>query len=207
MTPLTIIALARSVYNDSDLDFSRISDAELLLYVNDALKESSTIATQLFQSTGNYTCTEGQTEQAITFAEAQAILDVIRIKDGRALLPMDMMAMSAFNPTWASDPADPAINWTRHAGDPLRFYIYPKAPVEMQVLEVLYLRTPLTYGLNDLIREVPESIAPALADYVIYRAESRDDEHSNSGRAVSHYQAFVQKLSGKVSAPQGTQGA
>jgi len=206
MTPRSIITIARTIYNDADSVSFRISNDELLGFVNDALKECSIHAPQYFKTAGDYTCTGGQTEQAITFANAQAIVDVLRIKDGKAILPMDLMSMSAFNPNWASDTAAPAQNWTRYANDPLRFYIYPKAP-DMQLLEVIYLRNPLVYALDDIIYEVPESAAPALADYVIYRAESRDDEHSNSGRAVSHYQAFVQKLGGKISAPQGTQGA
>jgi hypothetical protein len=206
MTPQSIINIARSIYNDNESNFYRISNLELLGFVNDGLKECSRIISDYFKSTGNYTCTENQTEQVLNFEDAQLILDVIRIKDGKSVLPMDMMAMSAFNPDWASDNAAPAQNWTRHANDPLRFYIYPKAP-DMQLLEVMYIRNPLVYALDDTISEVPESFAPAFADYVIYRAESRDDEHSNSSRAVSHYQAFVQKLGGKVSAPQGTQGA
>jgi len=206
MTPQSIINIARSIYNDQDTVSLRISNIDLLGYVNDGLKECSVVAPQYFKTSGDFSCTEGQTEQAITFSNAQAIDQVVRIKDGKAVLPMDLMAMSAFNPDWASDAAAPAQNWTRFSGDPLRFYIYPKAP-DMQLLEVIYIRNPQTYTLNDAITEVPESVAPALADYVIYRSESRDDEHSNSGRAVSHYQAFVQKLGGKVSAPQGTQGA
>jgi hypothetical protein len=196
MTPRSIIALARSIYNDADSVYYRIPDDDLLLYVNDALKEASNVAPQLFQTSGDLICTAGQTEQALTFNEAQSIVDVIRIKDGKAVLPMNMQLMSAFNPNWASDEAGEAQNWTRFNGDPLRFYIYPKAPAEMQVLEVLYIRNPLVYAIDDTIAEIPESVAPALADYVIYRAESRDDEHSNSGRAVSHYQAFAQKLGG-----------
>lgn len=196
MTPQSIIALARSIYNDEDTIYLRISDDTLVSYVNDGLKEASRIAPRLFQTSGDLICTAGQTEQALPFADAQEILDVLRIKDGKSVLPMNLMDMAAFNPDWSSDAAGAAQNWTRYAGDPLRFYIYPKAPPEMQVLEVLYVRNPLVYALLDAIGDVPESVAPALADYVIYRAESRDDEHSNSGRAVSHYQAFVQKISG-----------
>jgi len=203
MTPQSIITLARSIYNDADSVYYRISNDDLVSYVNDGLKEASTIAPQLFLTSTDFTCAAGETEQAITYADAQSIVDVVRIKNGKALLPMDMMAMSAFNPTWASDTAGAAQNWTRHAGDPLRFYIYPKAPAEMQVLELLYVRNPQVYTLDQAITEMPETAAPALADYVIYRSESRDDEHSNSGRAISHYQAFAQKLGSKPAANQG----
>jgi len=207
VTPQSIINIARAIYNDADTNYLRISNDELVWFVNDALKECSTIAPQYFQEFGDFTCSAGNTEQSVTFAFAQRIIDVMRIKNGKAILPVDLTSLSAFNPGWSSDEAGEVQNWSRYAGDPLRFYIYPKAPAN-QVLEILYLRNPQTYALNDVISEVPESVAPALADYVIYRAESRDDEHSNSARAVSHYQAFVQKLGGKVSAPQqGTQWA
>lgn len=202
MTPQSIINLARSIYSDTEAAYYRLSNDELVAFVNDGLKELSQKAPDFFISTGDYTCEPGQTEQAVTFTDAQSLREVLRIKNGKALLPVDLMTLSSFNPTWASDTAGAAQNWTRIAGDPLRFYIYPKAP-EMQVLEVLYVRNPATYTLNDVISEVPETLAPALADYVIYRSESRDDEHSNSSRAVSHYQAFVQKIGGAPSAPQG----
>lgn len=206
MTPQSIITLARTLYNDAGSAHYRISDMALLGFVNDGLKECSTIVPQYFHTSGDFACTEGQTEQAINFSGAQRIVDVLRIKDGKAVLPVDLIGLSSFNHNWSSDAAGAAQNWSRHANDPLRFYIYPQAP-DMQLLEVLYVRNPQVYALTDQILEVPESVAPALADYVVYRAESRDDEHSNSGRAVSHYQTFVQKLGGKVSAPQGTQGA
>jgi hypothetical protein len=203
ITPLGIITLARSIVNDADSAYYRTSDTDLVSYVNDGLKEASAIAPQFFQSTGDFICITNQTEQVVTFAEAQRVEKVIRIKDGRAVHEVDMDSFSRFNPDWASDPAAAVQNWCRYPGDPLRFYIYPKAPEEMQVLEVLYTRNPGTYALNDEIQEVPESIAPALADYVIYRAESKDDEHSNASRAVSHYQAFVQKLGGAAPGGQG----
>lgn len=195
MTPQSIITLARSLYNDEDSAMYRISDAAALLYVNDGLKELSKLAPKYFLQTGEYICIIGQTEQAIEFSDAQAIFDVIRVKDGDVVQVMDMMAMNRFSPGWHSAAAGPAKNWARYADDPLRFYIYPKAPTG-QLLEVLYIRNPEEYDLTENISEVPEALSPALADYVVYRAESRDDEHAVSQRATSHYQAFVQKVTG-----------
>lgn len=195
MTPRTIITLARSLYNDEDAAMYRISDEAALLYVNDGLKELSRLAPRFFIQTGEYTCIENQTEQAVTFSDAQAIYDVIRVKNGRAILPMDLPAMNRFSPNWNTETAAEAKNWARYAEDPLRFYIYPKAPID-QVLEVLYVRTPADYTATQEISEVPETMSPALADYVVYRAESRDDEHAVSGRATAHYQSFVQKVTG-----------
>jgi hypothetical protein len=193
--PQDCINLARYITNDGDSVGLRQSDPELLTYFNDGLKESVELAEHLFINTGDFTCVTNKTEQAITFAEARKLLNVLRIKFGVAVHEMDLSALAAFNPNWSNDAMGPAQNWFKFQGDPLRFYLYPKAP-EMQVLEVTYVRNAGVYALNDNVTEVPDGIKPAIADYIIYRAESKDDEHSVSGRAVAHYQSFVQKLTG-----------
>lgn len=197
MTPRTIIASARTVINDTDSVLYRQSDTELLKYVNDGLKEASMLSPGDFISTGDYACVQDQTEQKITFIDGQALLSVIRVKNGPRVHFCDDKALSQFNPDWEDEDAGPAVNWMRMPQDKLRFYIYPKAP-SMQTLEVSYLRNPKTYGIDEEIDDCPETWEPALADYVIYRAESKDDEHAVSGRAASHYQAFTGKIKGGV---------
>ena len=88
MTPKTIIALARKIINDNDPDLVfRQEDSELVEYVNHGIKECSIIAPLLFRTVGDMECAPGETEQGISFADAQAFLEVIRIKGGRAVLP------------------------------------------------------------------------------------------------------------------------
>lgn len=195
MTPQSIITLARYIVNDTDANAAvqRQSNDELVLYVNEGLKEASKVSPGHFEFVLNFDCVAGKTEQVISFTQAQEFLEVIRIKDGKAVHVMDLMAINQFNPDWGQDAAAPAQNWVKYANDKLRFYIYPKAPV-MQTLELSCIRNPQTYTLTDQITEVPNTWEPLLADYVIFRAESKDDEHVNSGRAVAAYNSFLQKL-------------
>ena len=195
MTPQSCIALARYIFNDTDVTALRQTDAELLIYFNDGLKICSIESPEQFQTTGDFTCTVNQTEQALTYADAQEFKSVIRIKNDKAIFPMDFQAMQAFNPNWANDTAGSAQNWANIPNDKLRFYIYPKAP-SMQVLEVIYIRNPLVYALTDTVIDVPFTWESALADYVIYRTESKDDEHVLSARAVASYNSFLQKITG-----------
>lgn len=192
MTPEDIIRKARFTINDWGDDF-RQSNEELVDLVMDGLRECSTLAPQLFYSTGDMQCTAGATEQGLAFSDTQAIADVIRVKGGGAILPCDMAALSAFRPNWGNDAAGPAVNWFRHAGDPLRFYIYPPAPVG-QVIEIKYVRSPSVVGFKDEITDLPDSMQPALVNYVVAKAETKDDEHVNSGRAAAAYQQFVALL-------------
>jgi hypothetical protein len=202
MTPQSIISLARYILKDTENGHFRQSDAELVGYVNAGLKEACELRPEAFRATGDYTCTSGQTEQAISFDDARQLVGVVRIKNGSAVHLMDLNALSQFNPSWASDTAGPAENWAPKPGDPLRFYIYPKAPVS-QVLEIDYIRNPGSFALNDTISNIPLTWESALADYVIYRAESKDDEHVLSNRSAQHYASFVQKITGERGAPQG----
>ena len=189
MTPREIIKEARYIFLDTDTASLRQSDEELLLYVNGALKEASHLAPNLFFTTGDFTCEHGKTEQIATFDDAQTLFDVIRIKDGNYVQAMDWDFMNRFVPEWQTLPEGAALNWTRTAGDPLRFYIYPKSPVN-QVLEVLYVKNPDEYTLDQPITELPPASKPALANYVIYRAESKDDEFVNNARALAFYNLF-----------------
>lgn len=202
MTPQSIITTARQLINDNDsLGFRQTND-ELLRYVNDGIREASLLESKYFYTSGNFQCLQSQTEQTVTFADAQKLIDVLRIKDGSQVFQTSIAAIAQFNPNWSSDPEGAAQNWARYEGDPLRFYIYPKAP-NMQLLEVIYVRNPAVYALNDPIGEIPQSWESAIADYVIYRAESKDDEHTVSGRAMASYSSFKSKITGEMPVQQG----
>lgn len=195
MTPQTIIAAARTILSDQDAGGYRYSDDDLLLYVNDALKACVALRPELFTTIGDYTCISGQCEQSLDYVDAVALIEVLCRHGGDAILPFDLLAMDAFNPSWRADSSGPAVNWTKFANDPLRFYVYPKSPVA-QVIDVRYVRRPGSYGLNDTITEVPDVLKPAFVDYVVGMAESRDDEHVNSQRAKTFIEQFASRLKG-----------
>lgn len=195
MTPQTIITIARYLLQDTGTNSPamRQDNTELLTYVNEGLKEVATLRPDLFTQVGDMTCVAGQAEQAITFQDAARLLDVLSIHNGAAITPMDRAALDLFKPGWRSDTAGVAEHWAPVEADPLRFFIYPKAPAN-QVLDVKFVRIPATYALGDTINDLPATFEPALADFVIYRAESKDDEHVISQRAAAHYAAFKAKL-------------
>jgi hypothetical protein len=194
MTPASIINDARGILQDRDPDY-RYEDSDLLAYVNDAIKSAVVLRPDLFSTIGDYTCITGQCEQALDFEDAVALIEVLSHHGGNAIFPFDLSSMDAFNPGWRNDTAGPAIQWARFSNDPIRFYIYPKAPVA-QNIDVRYVRRPVEYGLNDTITELPEIYKPAIVYYVVGMAESRDDEHVNSQRAAQFMAQFSAILKG-----------
>jgi hypothetical protein len=160
------------------------------------LREISSLQPTLFTTIGDLICTVGEVEQTVTFSDAQTLVTVLCIHGGNALTPFDIDTMNAFNPGWRADTAGDAVQWGRLAGDPLRFYIYPKAPATAQTLDIQYIRNPTVLILTDQITEIPVGYMPALASYVVWKAEIADDEHSNSGRAAAMYQHFLSVIKG-----------
>jgi hypothetical protein len=198
MKPSDVITTARYIildYSDG-ISAPRQSDAELLGYFNDGIKEISTLQPMLFSTIGDMTCTPGKSEQAITFLDAARLLDVLCIHAGSAITSFDRASMDLFRPGWRADTPAPAQQWCPLEGDMLNFYIWPPAPTG-QVLDVRYVRNSVVYAIGDTVADLPESYRPALVDYVVYRAESKDDENVLNQRAAGHYQAFLAKIGAK----------
>jgi len=186
------IATARGILNDPDA--VRFSAVDLLSYANDALDQLVTLAPQLFLTEGEVTCVAGKTMQTLDFAGTQALVSVRRVKNGKAITPADRATLDAFLPTWHTVASAAAIHWSLVEGDPRRFLIYPPAPVG-QVLDVTFIRIPEEYGVG-IDTGIPNTYSDAVADYIVYRAESRDDEHVNTGRAAQFLASFVSKIKG-----------
>lgn len=194
MTPQTIIDTARFVLQDIGINAAmfRQTDAELVGYVAEGLREAAVMRPDLFSVVQPFTCVAGAA-QGLTYGQVHQLLDVLGITGGARITRMDRMTMDLFRPTWTSDTPAPAQQWSPLEGDPLKFYVYPPSTPGQQ-LDVRVVRIPPEYALDAPIADLPDTYEPALADYVIYRAEMKDDEHVLSQRAAAHYTAFKAKF-------------
>lgn len=188
------ITVARGILQDIESVNYRYSSADLLIYANDALDAMTLLAPQLFYTDGDVACIAGSALQTISFDNALALVKVRRVKGGDALIQADPDNLDAFDAAWQKASAAAAVNWFPVANDPMRFMIYPPAPTG-QVLEVVYVRLPGEYALTQ-DTGVPVTYKDAVADYIVYRAESRDDEHVNSNRAAQFLTTFQMKVKG-----------
>jgi hypothetical protein len=195
MTPQDIITIARYILQDTSASDPRQSDTELLGYVNDGVKAVHNLRPELFSTIGDFVCTDGQCEQSLSFGSATSLVEVLCIHGGAALIPFDIASMDQFNPDWRADTAGAATQWAKFPNDPLKFFVYPKAPAS-QTLDVRYIRLPSTYAIGAEITDLPSGVQPAMVDYVVYRAESKDNEHVLSQRAANHYAAFTAMFKG-----------
>lgn len=86
--------------------------------------------------------------------------------------------------------------------DPQHFYVYPPA-AEGASIEIIYSQVPAAHNAYPGSRYNPirldDSYVPAIVDYILYRAYSKDaDFAGNANRSTSHFQAFSAALGTKV---------
>lgn len=194
MTLQPSIDAARTILNDTNSASYRYSTADLLQYANDALDVALKLAPNFFYVWGDMVCEAGETLQAASFTDAHMVVEGVRVKNGAALRQFDKSTMDTYNPDWHNTTPAAATEWCRSNDDPVRFWIYPPSPAS-QTLQVLYVKTPDEYAATD-DTGLPTTMQPAITDYVVYMAESRDDEHVNSARQQQFYQSFAAKLKG-----------
>lgn len=162
----------------------------------DAIRVIAVARPDLFAIVGDVNCTPGTVRQSLSAVNGLHLIDVHAIKGGAAITMGDLADVRQYRPSWMTDDSGPAQNWFPLSSDiarqPLRdFYIYPKAP-NGQVLTAHYVPDPLkgaTPTLNDQM-PIPDQLTPAVEWYVVFRAESGDEEHVNSQRAMLAEQMF-----------------
>ena len=191
MTLASAINTARTILNDPDA--VRYPDADLVEYGNAAITLISGLRPHLFSSVAAVTCVGGSL-QSVAEDTAQSVVDVLYRADGAAITPVARDALDQFQPEWRGMTAGPAVHWMPVTGDPLKFELYPPSTVG-QTIDVLAVRIPDVFAAGD-DTGLPSTLSDPIADYIVHRCESRDDEHVNSNRAAQFLASFVQKIRG-----------
>lgn len=198
MTPQTdIIPQVRRLLQDEIASSYRWSDAELLGWITAALDAIVDLRPELFNAQFTHVCTAG-VEQELVEPRVRQFQEVVRIVGGPAVTPTSREILDLFNPAWPTTASGAAIHWMPHPESFKKFYVYKPAAAGQQLLvRCVQSHAPITATTDSI--NLPENYAPAIQAFVIYRAESKDDEQINSGRA----QAFMSDFAGMIGAGKG----
>jgi hypothetical protein len=194
MTPQQVIDEARVLINDDNpLMAERFSDADLLGYVNQAVKRACAVRPDLFVVSATITPTADQVEQELS-ASVTRLMEIHRVVGGGAVGEVDKETMDRSYPNWTTDTASAPVNWMRHPRNPRRYFLYPRPATGTQ-LAAEYIQVPSDYALGDTIA-MSDSYKTALIDCVVFLAEVIDNEHVLTERAKEFLRSFMQQLEG-----------
>ena len=186
-----VITEVRRILQDENSP-QRYSDTILLGFANQALKRIAVIRPDLFAFMGTVACTQDEVLQS-TPSDSIRLIEVFSVQGGNGVTEVNREVLDQSYPQWVSDTAGTCKNFMRHARNPNKFFIYPKAPAN-QTLVVEYSQSPQVYDGTTTVTLLPDAFLPAVVDATVFLAESIDNEHVNSGRAELFLRSFTQAL-------------
>lgn len=182
---------------------------ELIEWVNDAQREIALIKPDSTATNQTVTLTTG-TKQSIP-SDGNRLLRVVRNMSaasggngGRAVRLVARDVLDTQTPTWhdpnvSGDAAHTNIvkNYVYDEQDPKNFYVFPGVSGSSYI-EIVYSKNPATVAAGDNLG-VDDIYANAVQNYVLYMAYMKESETAaNAARASSHYNVFVQSITGKA---------
>lgn len=192
MTPQQVIDEARVLISDDNVLMpERFSDADLLGFLNQAVKRACVVRPDLFITNADITPTPDQVEQELA-SNVTRIVEIHRVVGGGALGEVDKETMDRSAAAWPTETSDTPVNWMRHPRNPRRYFLYP-APITGTQVTIEYVIVPDDYAVSDTI-DMPDSYKSALIDCVVALAEIVDNEHVETQRAKSFFDSFMQAL-------------
>lgn len=188
----------------------RWTQSEALGWLNEAYQQIVILRPDAGATSAVVTLAEGYRQRlddadSINLPDAHMILDVTATagKRPRSVRQSQLAVIDGLMPDWRRGrPTAQLERWVFDDRNPREFVVYPPAATGTQV-EIVYSQAPEPHdpAANNVLDEaikMPSAYEPAILDYLLYRAYSKDaDSQANANRATAHYQAFATGIGGK----------
>ncbi|CAB4135364.1 hypothetical protein UFOVP285_8 [uncultured Caudovirales phage] len=187
---------AQSVINKAaiqltDVGNARWTRAELLDWLNQGQKQIVVMSPSATNKVSVVQLTSG-TRQSIP-SDGWTLLELIRYMGtngstpGRAIRVTSRELIDAFNPNWHADAKSAAPkHYIFDAQDQTVFYVYPPSNGQGYV-QLNYSPVPPMITSESTVISVSDTFEPALLDYILYRACSKDAEYAPGLQLASGY--------------------
>ena len=200
VTAQNIISKVRIILQDPDA--VRWDDDELLGWLNDAQREIVLLKPDASSVAEDLSLPDiGETRFSIDNAGI-SLIDIVRNKTGskRAIRQINREILDAQKQEWHSSIASGTVQYFIFDDrNPRSFLVYPPSDGTATV-EVIYSKSPASVTLSAVIG-LDDIYANVIADYILYRAYSKDAEYAANGqRAMAAYASFAQSLGLKAQA-------
>lgn len=186
-----IVTEVRRLVQDLEEPFRYDNDV-LVGFVNQTLKKIAVMRPDLFAFVDEVPTEAGKVIQSAP-ADSLRVMEVFSVVDGGGVIEVSKRSLDQTYPQWVNDPAGPCINWMRHARNPNKYFVYPKAPAAQQLV-VEYSQSPKDYTINEEVALLSDAYMPIVVDGSVFLAQSIDEEHVNNQRAAMFMQSFMGAL-------------
>lgn len=199
--------LARATTLLQDPTHVRWAETEMLDWLNDGQKEALAYKPNVYLVRAVVTLVAG-TKQTLPL-DAVQLSDIPRnysdaLTPGAQVQLVTREILDSFTPNWHAALKTTLVkHYTYTPTEPKTFYVSPPNSGTGKI-ELVYSATPPTATLIGVIA-LDDIYGPALVDYIMYRAYSKDAEFAGAMQlATGYYQAFAGKLQGRAAAEGAT---
>jgi len=195
----------RTKYLLSDLGFTGWTTSELHQWITDALRDIAGVKPDAFSATVTHALVAG-TRQTLP-SGAFILLDVIRNMGEDTATPgrvPRIIARDKFdtqNPSWHTATASSTVRFVMFdMVDQKTFYVSPPQPATPGSLDIVaaFQPTAITAGTDQITLD--ETWIPAIVNYVMFRALSKDSTKGEPQIAMAYFGAFNAQLAGRGAA-------
>jgi hypothetical protein len=204
-----ILRRAKLILQEITQNGTRWTNEELLGWLNESYQAIIAIKPDASSINKVMDCVIG-TRQEIP-ADGHRLLDVVRNtaigSNGYSVMKTSRGALDATRRAWHSEtPSITVEQFVFDDNDPKHFYVYPPATATAK-LEIIYSAVPQPHAIAEAngssleVIRLSDSFAPAIVDYILARAYSKDAESgANLQRAQMHSGSFVNMLGAEANA-------
>jgi hypothetical protein len=188
--------------------------AELVRYLNDGQREVVLYRPDSMVTNATITLASGAKQALPT--NGSKLIDVIRNTAGtkRSVRMTVRNILDTQSPNWYNlAGVTEILHYMYDPRDPKVFYVYPPAAASGASVEVVYsayptdITEPADGALYSAVSgniSLPDIYGNVLADYILYRAYTKDSEYAgNAQRAQAHYAAFQAALTTEMAGTTG----
>jgi len=188
--------------------------AELVRYLNDGQREVVLYRPDSMVTNATVALVAGAKQAVPT--NGSKLIDVIRNTAGtkRSVRMTVRNILDTQSPNWYNlTGVTEILHYMYDARDPKVFYVYPPAASTGASVEIVYsayptdITEPADGALYTAVTgniSLPDIYGNVLADYILYRAYTKDSEYAgNAQRAQAHYAAFQAALTTEMAGTTG----
>jgi hypothetical protein len=202
------MTLAASVILDGAsltlLDVERVTwtEAELLGYLNEALRATAAVKTDLVPVEQLIDLAAG-VEQEIP-VDGIGLINITRNAAGRVVTEVDQQLLAEVQRFWPAGTQETTVeHFTVHPALPRKFNVYPPNDGTGQVMAVYGIEPPTLTAAADLL-PVRETYQHALTQFVLSRAYDKNTKRQDLTKAAAAMQNWARAVGAKVQSQMAT---
>ncbi|SMB81404.1 hypothetical protein SAMN05660772_01837 [Pasteurella testudinis DSM 23072] len=184
----------RAKITAQDVDFVQWPESEWLTWYNECLLALASARSDAGAETRTVTLVAGS-RQTIP-SDSNKLIEVVRNDStGRAIRLLDRKVLDEQNPLWHKETGPEPKYYTYDPNIPTTYYVFPGVTTTTHKIDVVIAKSPTPADSVESEVPVEDWFAPAIVDYILYRAYLKNAEYTNDLTRSEYFRrSFYERL-------------